>query len=200
MGQVLPSWSVVPQVTTGSRSWRTVTEQQLVTENERTRIVDAPAIAELSEPRTIANDPEALRPWILGVGGGARIGVGEPTYPMVYGRLGRMLSRDVALSLRPRYIFGNSNLDGKANDQGSFQMPLTADLRPNYWISPYVGGGIATATDSTGSTDPMVSFGVDLRLNPNISVDLGLNYIFQSQSVDGDSGDVELTSVIYLRF
>lgn len=200
LAQPQPTWSVVPRPAVGSRSWRTVTGQQLVAENERTRLVAAPVAADEAQPRTPVNDPEALNPWILGVGGGARIGVGEPTYPMVYGRVGHRVSRDLAFSLRPRYIFGNSNLQGKSNDQGAFQMPLTADLRPDYWISPYLGGGIATATDSTSGADPMLSMGVDLRLGSSFSVDLGLNYIFQSQSVDSNSGDVELTSVLYLRF
>lgn len=145
-------------------------------------------------------DSKIRSPWILGVGGGARIGVGEPTYPMIYSRIGRIVGSDVALSLRPRYVFGNSDLQGNANKQGAFQIPLTVDLVPNHWISPYLGGGIATATDSTNKTDSMLSIGADLQLGSNISLDLGLNYIFQSRSTDSNQRDVELTSVIYLRF
>ena len=52
-----------------------------------------------------------------------RIGIGEPTYGMVYGRVGREIGKDAALSLRPAYIFGNVNSDGSSNNQGAFQMP-----------------------------------------------------------------------------
>lgn len=139
------------------------------------------------------------RPWILGIGGGARIGSGEPTYPMVYSRVGRMLNPDVALSLRPRYIFGNSNQLGRSNSEGAFQMPLTLDFKPSTWLSPYLGAGIATNTDSTGQTNGMLSLGADISLSRNLTIDLGMNYILQPKSIDSN-GDFEFTSVLYLRF
>jgi opacity protein-like surface antigen len=142
----------------------------------------------------------AQSPWIIGIGGGARIGSGEPTYPMVYGRLGRKLDSNVGLSMRPRYIFGNSDLQGQSNSEGAFQLPFTLDFRPTSWLSPYLGGGIATNTDTTGKTDGMVSLGADLSIGRNLAIDLGVNYIFQSSSVDSTSGDLEFTTVLYLRF
>lgn len=149
-----------------------------------------------AEPRY----PEQQRPWIVGVGGGARIGSGEPTYPMVYGRVGRMLNPDVALSLRPRYIFGNSDQLGRSNSEGAFQMPLTLDFKPSTWLSPYLGAGIATNTDSTGQTNGMLSVGADISLSRNLAIDLGMNYILQPNSIDSTNGDFEFTSVLYLRF
>jgi hypothetical protein len=138
--------------------------------------------------------------WIVGIGAGARIGSGEPTYPMVYGRLGRMLDSNIALSLRPRYIFGNSDLQVRSNSEGAFQMPLTLDFKLTPWLSPYLGGGIATNTDSTGKTNGMLSLGADISISRHIAIDLGLNYVFQSDSIDSNGRDLEFTSVLYVRF
>jgi opacity protein-like surface antigen len=153
-----------------------------------------------ASPSTEPAKTNQQNPWIIGIGGGARIGAGEPTYPMVYGRLGRMLDKNASLSLRPRYIFGNSDLQGRSNNEGAFQMPLTLDLKATSWLNPYLGGGIATNTDSTGKTNGMLSAGTDILINPYLAIDLGVNYIFQSNSSDANNGDFEFTSVLYLRF
>lgn len=119
---------------------------------------------------------------------------------MVYGRLGRLVDENVALSLRPRYIFGNVDRQGRSNNEGAFQMPVTLDFAPGFLLSPYLGGGIATNTDSTGKTNGMISGGVDLSINKHIKIDLGINYIFQQDSVDSNSRDIEFTSVLYFIF
>jgi len=119
---------------------------------------------------------------------------------MIYGRLGRIIDKNVAISLRPRYIFGNSDDQGLSNNEGAFQMPLTLDLKPTSWLSPYLGFGIATNTDSTGKTNAMMSLGADISLSRNIAIDLGLNYIFQSSNLDTNNRDLELDALIYWRF
>ena len=111
-----------------------------------------------------------------------------------------MLDGNTSLSLRPRYIFGNSDLQGKSNSEGAFQMPLTLDLKPTSWLSLCLGGGFATNTDSPGKTNGMVSLGADIMISSNVVIDLGLSYIFQSSSLDSDNGDLEFTTVLYLRF
>lgn len=136
--------------------------------------------------------------WIVGIGGGANIGFGEPTYGTVYGRLGYQFNKDLGLSIRPAYIFGNSDQSGKSNNEGAFQMPLTLDLVPDFWISPYGGVGIATNTDSNGKVEAMLSGGVDFRLAKNVVLTVGLNYVFQSD--DNDNRDVSAVSVLYFRF
>jgi hypothetical protein len=145
-----------------------------------------------------ATAPPAPPTWIIGVGGGARIGVGEPTYGMVYGRVGYTLSEDLAISLRPGYVFGNSDQLGEANNEGALQLPLTLDFAPHSTISPYIGLGIATNTDSNGSTDLLLSAGIDIKVTRNISLAAGVNVI--SQSDDQDNRDVEGITVLYLRF
>ena len=154
----------------------------------------------LDAPSAIPTNRDPQNPWIVGIGGGARIGSGEPTYPLIYGRLERILDKNVAISLRPRYIFGNSDLQGQSNNEGAFQMPLTFDLKPTFWLSPYLGGGIATNTDSTGKTNGMMSLGADISINRNVAIDLSINYIFQSYTDDNNNRDIEFNTLIYWRF
>ena len=136
----------------------------------------------------------------MGLGGGIRIGIGydEPTDGMVYGRIGREIGKDAAISLRPAYIFGNVGSDGYSNNQGAFQMPLTLDLYPNSPISPYAGVGVATNTDSNGKADAMITGGLDINLVKHLSLSLGLNYIFEGS--DQDNKDLEAFTVLYYRF
>jgi hypothetical protein len=142
-------------------------------------------------------------PGFFGIGGGVRWGQaagvdsGEPTSGVITGRIAYKLGSDFSVSLRPSYIFGNRDLEGNNNNEGEFQMPLTIDLFRKAFVSPYFGGGIATNTDSTGSTNPMLSGGVDINITRNIVLGLNLNYIFQT---DIDDTDWQAMSLLYLRF
>jgi hypothetical protein len=137
---------------------------------------------------------------IVGLGAGARIGFGEPTYPEVYGRFGYAFSKDVGVSVRPRYIFGNLDLAGNRNSEGAFQMPLTIDYKPLGPVNPYLGAGIATNTDSTGETNVMISAGIDVRLIKNLRADASINYIFESSRYDQNGRDIEASVVLYYKF
>lgn len=142
-------------------------------------------------------------PGFFGIGGGVRWGQaagvdsGEPTSGVVTGRVAYKLGEDFAISLRPSYIFGNRDLEGRDNDEGEFQMPLTIDLFRKALVSPYLGGGIATNTDSTGATNPMLTGGLDINITPNLVLGLNVNYIFQT---DIDDTDWQAMSLLYLRF
>jgi hypothetical protein len=142
-------------------------------------------------------------PGFFGIGGGVRWGTaagvdsGEPTSGVLTGRIAYKLGPDFSLSLRPSYIFGNRDLQGNNNNEGEFQMPLTFDLFRKALISPYVGGGIATNTDSTGATNPMLTAGVDINITRNIVLGLNANYIFQNDIGDTDWQGM---SLLYLRF
>jgi hypothetical protein len=142
-------------------------------------------------------------PGFFGIGGGVRWGAaagvnsGEPTSGVMTGRIGYKLGRDFSLSLRPSYIFGNRDLQGNNNNEGEFQMPLTIDLFRKALISPYLGGGIATNTDSTGATNPMLTAGVDINITRNIVLGFNANYIYQNDIGDTDWQGM---SLLYLRF
>lgn len=161
-----------------------------------------PPTTEIPPTKTSSEAPTTSKPqspWIVGIGGGAA-SEPDPTFALVYGRLGLMLDRNTSLSLRPRYIFGDTDLQGRSNDEGVFQLPITLDIQPSSWLSPYIGGGISTNTDSTGQTNGMVSLGADISISRNLAIDLSVNYIVQPNADDKNGGDFELTSVLYLRF
>jgi Outer membrane protein beta-barrel domain len=143
-------------------------------------------------------------PGFFGLGGGIRWGqttggidTGEPTSGVVTGRIAYKLGKDFSVSLRPSYIFGNRDLAGKDNNEGEFQMPLTMDFFRKALVSPYLGGGIATNTDSTSSTNPMLTGGVDINITRNIVLGFNVNYIFQT---DIDDTDWQGMTLLYLRF
>lgn len=201
-----PRWELVdseattPRVFSSQLAWELLppgeefTEARLARELEENRATQAEAEARAEA----AMWAEPQRPWIMGLGGGARIGIGDPTFPMIFGRVGRRLSEEWAISLRPNYIFGNSDNQGNRNNEGAFQMPLTLDFTPDELFSPFFGLGIATNTDSNGKTEPMVSAGVDLNITPNLSIAASINVIYQSG--DQDNRDVEALTVLYVRF
>ena len=76
-------------------------------------------------------------------------------------------------------------------------MPLTLDLFPRAPISPYFGVGLATNTDSTHTTDAMLTGGIDLNLVPHLALGLNINYVFQSALNDTDW---EAMALLYYHF
>ena len=145
---------------------------------------------------------EKQSPWILGIGGGLRFENSANGYlsnPKVFARVGRLLDPETAISLRPSYIFGNVDPQNNSNNQGVFQLPVTLDIAPNSWLSPYAGAGITTNTDSMGGVNPMFTVGLDVRLLKQLTLNIGANYIVQSTN-DSNYRDLEAYSVIYFRF
>jgi hypothetical protein len=142
-------------------------------------------------------------PGFFGIGGGVRWGEaagvdsGEPTSGVVTGRVAYKLGEHHSISLRPSYIFGNRDLQGRDNNEGEFQMPLTLDLFRKAPVSPYFGGGVASNTDSTGATNPMLTGGLDINITRNLVLGLNVNYIFQNDIGDTDWQGM---SLLYLRF
>jgi hypothetical protein len=140
------------------------------------------------------------RKWIIGIGGGTRIGLGEPTYPEIYSRAGYLVTKNLSVSIRPRYIFGNIDGNSNQNSQGAFQMPATIDIKPNGRISPYAGVGLALNTDSSRHIDAMIIGGIDVRMTKRLSADASIKYIFQSELIDNNNRDIEASAVVYYRF
>jgi hypothetical protein len=138
---------------------------------------------------------------IYGIGGGVRAGsyTGDSTAGFVTGRIGYKLDDNFAISIRPTGIYGNG-FDSGNSDNGNgfeFRLPLTLDLFHKSFISPYIGGGIATNVDNLGYTDGMLSGGVDISITKWIVLGLNVNYIYQSNI---DDTDWEALGMLYLRF
>lgn len=189
-----PSWEAIlpgDEITSAD-----VTREVEADETARQRQQAAASARDFSDSEWAADRKQR---WLVGFGGGLRIGIGEPDYPMAYGRLGIILSDgDLGVSLRPSYIFGNSDSLGRSNNEGAFQMPLTFDFVPNNRISPFFGLGIAANTDSNGKTKPMATAGLDINITRNLTLAASINVIYQPE--DEDNRDVEALTVLYFRF
>lgn len=135
---------------------------------------------------------------IYGIGGGVNIGNDLPTSGVFTGRVGYKLDENLAVSLRPSVIFGNRDVLGRYNGQTSFQLPLTLDLFRRSFVSPYVGGGIATNTYSTGQTNGMLTGGVDLNITENVTLGFNVNYVFLPDGVNFDA--LQAMTLLYLKF
>lgn len=132
---------------------------------------------------------------IYGIGGGVRFGAGDTTNGVITGRIGYKLNETTAVSIRPSWIFTNNNSNN--NTDGALRLPLTVDFNRRGFISPYVGGGIATNVDSNNQTNGMLTGGLDLNLHENITLGLNVNYIFQP---DVNDTDWEAMTLLYLKF
>lgn len=135
---------------------------------------------------------------IYGIGGGVNFGSDLPNSGVLTGRIGYKLNETLAVSLRPSVIFGNRDVLGSYNGQTSFQLPLTLDLFRRSVVSPYLGGGIATNTYSTGQTNAMLTGGVDLNINQNVTLGFNVNYVFLPDGVTFDA--LQAMTLLYLKF
>ncbi len=183
------AWNPLPDARVNPLAWRPVSRYDLLP-------ADPQAQAPLETPLPVVN-PASLPGPIFGIGGGIHGFAGDRTSPVVTGRLGYAFGEGLGVSLRPSYIFLNRDLQGVDNSDGSFQIPLTLDLFPRFIVSPYLGGGIATNTDTTHTTDGMLTGGVDFNLLPHLTLGFNVNYIFQPALSDTDW---EAMALLYLRF
>ncbi len=135
---------------------------------------------------------------IYGIGGGVNFGNDLPNSGVFTGRVGYKLNETLAVSLRPSLIFGNRDLLGRYNGQTSFQLPLTLDLFRRSVVSPYLGGGIATNTYSTGETNAMLTGGIDLNITENVTLGFNVNYVFLPDGVTFDA--LQAMTLLYVRF
>lgn len=160
------------------------------------------------DPKELAAKPRVEGPYksrgIYGFGAGVRPGVytGDPTNALFTARIGYKLNQDVSLSLRPSFLIGNgnqndSNFSNGSGNETELRLPLTLDLFNRSFITPFVGGGLATNVDGLGYTDGMLTAGVDLNLTKWLTLGSNVNYIYQSNINDTDW---EVLSMLYLRF
>jgi hypothetical protein len=157
-------------------------------------------------PGELATRPRVEGPYkgrgIFGVGGGVRAGTytGDPTNAILTTRIGYKLDDSFALSLRPTNIFSDYNNNNGNNNffsNNEFRLPLTLDLFHGAFISPYIGGGVATNVDGLGYTDGMFTGGLDVNVTKYLTLGLNVNYIYQSNI---DDTDWEAIGMLYLRF
>lgn len=159
-------------------------------------------------PAELAARPRVEGPYkgrgIFGVGGGVRAGTytGDPTNVLLTTRFGYKLDDNFSVSIRPTNIFSDYNNNNNNNNNNffsnnEFRLPLTLDLFHSSFISPYIGGGLATNADGLGYTDGMLTGGLDINITKYLSLGLNINYIYQTNI---DDTDWEALGMLYLRF
>jgi hypothetical protein len=160
------------------------------------------------DPKELAARPRVEGPYkgrgVFGVGGGIRAGIytGDPTNAVLTTRFGYKLDDNFSISLRPTSIFSNYDNNNNNNNNNIFnnnelRLPLTLDLFHSAFVSPYIGGGIATNADGLGYTDGMFTGGLDINVTKYLTVGLNVNYIYQTNINDTDW---EALGMLYLRF
>jgi len=157
------------------------------------------------DPAELAARPRVEGPYkgrgIFGIGGGIRAGIytGDPTNAVLTTRAGYKLDDNFAISLRPTNIFSdyNNNNNNDFFNNNEFRLPLTLDIFHGSFISPYIGGGVATNADGLGYTDGMFTGGLDINITKYLTLGLNLNYIYQTNI---DDTDWEALGMLYLRF
>lgn len=183
------SWSTLPNPKVNPLAWRPVTSYEVLPPAQQT-------VEAIETPIPVV-DPATLPGPIFGIGAGYHGFAGDRPSPVLTGRLGYAFGEDFGISLRPTYIFLNRDLQGVDNSDGAFQMPLTLDLFPRSLLSPYFGAGLATNTDTTHTTDAMLTGGIDMNIVPHLTLGFNVNYIIQSALNDTDW---EAMALLYLRF
>jgi hypothetical protein len=162
------------------------------------------AVPSRVNPAELATRPRVEGPYkgrgIFGVGGGVRAGTytGDPTNAILTTRIGYKLDDNFSISLRPSNIFSDyNNNNNNFFSNNEFRLPLTVDLFHGAFVSPYIGGGVATNVDGLGYTDGMFTGGLDVNLTKYLTLGLNVNYIYQSNV---DDTDWEAIGMLYLRF
>jgi len=183
------SWSSLPDPRVNPLAWRPMSRYDVLPPAQQPE-------AALETPVPVV-DPATQPGPIFGIGTGIHAFAGDRTSPVVTGRLGYAFGEGFGVSLRPTYIFLNRDLQGVDNSDGAFQIPLTLDLFPRALVSPYLGAGLATNTDTTHTTDAMLTGGIDLNLLPHLTLGLNVNYIFQPALNDTDW---EAMALLYYHF
>jgi hypothetical protein len=158
------------------------------------------------DPKVLAAKPRVEGPYksrgIYGFGAGVRPGsyTGDPTNALFTARVGYKLGQDFSISLRPSILINtntNNNNNNNNNNGWEARVPLTFDLFNRSFITPFIGGGIATNVDGLGYTDGMLTAGLDLNITKWLTIGSNVNYIYQTNI---DDTDWEVLSMIYLRF
>ncbi len=81
----------------------------------------------------------------------------------------------VGISGRPAIFLGKYT---------ELRFALTGEKEVSPGWTPFFGGGIATNTDGNGESNPMLSGGVDVQLGESLVLNIGGNFIFQSNDRD----------------
>ncbi len=111
------------------------------------------------------------------IGVGARGGLNDDTVGVINAKFKIIDLGGVSFSSRPAIFLG---------DYTELRLSLTGEKEIAPGWSPFLGGGLATNTDRSGETNLMFTGGLDLQINDRFVLQVGGNYIFQSNDTDAE--------------
>jgi hypothetical protein len=109
------------------------------------------------------------------IGAGARAPLRDPLVLILNAKVKIADLGGVSFSGRPAIFLGNST-------ESRFALTGEKEISPGW--TPFLGVGVATNTDQSGETNPMLSVGVDIQVSEKIVLNVGGNWIFQSNDND----------------
>ena len=111
------------------------------------------------------------------IGVGARGGLNDDTVGVINAKFKITDLGGVSLSARPAIFLG---------DYTELRLSLTGEKEILPGWSPFLGGGLATNTDQSGEVNFMLAGGLDFQINERFVLQVGGNYIFQSNDTDAE--------------
>jgi hypothetical protein len=115
----------------------------------------------------------------IGIGARAPLGVIEPFVDPVAVILNAKLKivdiGGISFSARPAIFLGSYT-------ESRFSLTGEKEISPGW--APFFGVGVATNTDESGETNTMLSGGVDVKIGESVALNVGGNWIFQSNDND----------------
>lgn len=131
--------------------------------------------------------PEVLaKPADNYIGVGVRGGLGDDTKAIVNAKFKIINFGGISFSGRPAIFFG---------DYTELRFSLTSEKEIAPGWTPFFGIGIATNTDRSGEVNTMLAGGLDFQVSERFVIQVGGNYIFQSNDTDK-----ELTATVNYLF
>jgi hypothetical protein len=109
------------------------------------------------------------------LGVGVRGGLNDDTVGVINAKFKITDLGGVSLSGRPAIFLG---------DYTELRLALTGEKEIIPGWSPFFGGGLATNTDRSGEVNFMLTAGLDFQVNERFVLQVGGNYIFQSNDTD----------------
>jgi opacity protein-like surface antigen len=115
--------------------------------------------------------------------------------------LGDLSDSDIGLSINSKITVGDhisvrpgviSDLDFSNNGETVFLAPVTYDfnsLTNDGRLLPFVGGGLSVSTEGAGAVGPLVTGGVDYRINEQLTANGSVHWsIYGDSQVNGSIG------------
>jgi hypothetical protein len=109
------------------------------------------------------------------IGVGARAPLFDPLAVILNAKLKIANIGGVSFSARPAIFLGSYT-------ESRFSLTGEKEISPGF--TPFFGVGVATNADESGETNTMLSTGVDVKISESVVLNVGGNWIFQSN--DGE--------------